>query len=79
MYVFLMLDVYAIHFLCSTLPTPLYSLLTVCKHATLDLADLCICSMREVEQLAELDDLWRSLPNLTYSMTLCLCLVIIFQ
>lgn len=32
-----------------------------------------ICSMHEVEQLAELDDLQRSLTNLSYSMTLCLC------
>ena len=79
MYIFLMLEVYAIHFLRSTLPTHLDSLLTVCKHTTLDLtALLCICSVHEVEQLAELDNLQRSLPNLSYSMTPCLCLVIIF-
>lgn len=50
MYVFLMLDVYAMHFLCSTLPAHLDSLLPVCKHTTLDLTYLlCICSTHEVE------------------------------
>lgn len=58
MYVFLLLDIYAIHLLCSTLPTHLDSLLTICKHTTLDLTEfLCIHSRHEVEQLAELDDL----------------------
>lgn len=44
---------------------------------TLDLSNLlCTCSMHEVEQLAELDDLWKPLPNLSYSMTLYLVIIV---